>query len=136
MKAKITTALDKIAKVDGISGVTSPYSPEGAAKNSQYSKGQIGFATVNWSDPISIDKVETQVDPVLKVINEARRRCRPRHPGRRQSIRHGRRCNSNTSEKSVGVTAAMVVLFIMFRTFLAMGMPTSPRCSQSERHRH
>ena len=123
VKAKITTALDKIAKVDGISGVTSPYSPEGAAQISAVgaSKGQIGFATVNWSDPISMDKVETQVDPVLKVINEARQSDLDIQAGGNPFVT-AQQSDSNASE-TVGVTAAMVVLFIMFGTFLAMGMP-------------
>ncbi|MBI2691212.1 MAG: MMPL family transporter [Solirubrobacterales bacterium] len=123
VKAKITSALDKIAKLDGISDITSPYGPEGAVQISAVgaAKGQIGFATVNWSEPISMDKVEAQVDPVLKIIDEARKPDLDIQAGGNPFIT-AQQSESSASE-TVGVTAAMLVLFIMFGTLLAMGMP-------------
>ncbi|MBJ7458628.1 MAG: MMPL family transporter [Thermoleophilaceae bacterium] len=123
VKARITTALGKIAKVKGISEITSPYSPAGVAQVSATGdyKGQIGFATVNWSDPISMDKVETQVDPVLKVIDQTRAPELEVQAGGNPFV-VAQQSDSNSSE-TVGITAAMLVLFIMFGTLLAMGMP-------------
>lgn len=123
VKAKITAALAKVEKVDGVSEITSPYSAAGATQISKTgaSNGQIGFATVNWSDPVGMDKIKTQVDPITKIIEQTRDDNLDIQGGGNPFLT-AEQSNSNSSE-IVGVAAAMLVLFIMFGTFLAMGMP-------------
>jgi RND superfamily putative drug exporter len=123
VKEKITTALDEISKVKGISEVTSPYGPAGAAQISAVGAqaGKIGFATVNWSEPVTMESVKTEVDPVIKIIEDTRGDGLDIQGGGNPFIT-AQQSESNASE-TVGIVAAMLVLFIMFGTLLAMGMP-------------
>ena len=49
VRAAVTTALAKVAKVPGVRAVTSPYSKQGAGQVSR--DGTVAFATVTWSKP-------------------------------------------------------------------------------------
>jgi uncharacterized membrane protein YdfJ with MMPL/SSD domain len=68
-----------------------------------------------------METVEKEVDPVLEVMEETRQDGLDVQAGGNPFI-VAQQSESNASEM-VGVMAAMVVLFIMFGTFLAMGMP-------------
>lgn len=118
-KKQVEEALKQIAAVEGIGTVVSPYSKEGAGQIS--SDGTTAFATINWSEFITQETIEKQVDPVLEIVEETR------EPGLRVECGGGpcqfaQQTESNGAE-IVGVFAAMIVLFIMFGTFIAMGMP-------------
>ncbi|MGK2877958.1 MAG: MMPL family transporter [Solirubrobacterales bacterium] len=116
---QVEEALAKIAKVDGIGSVVSPYSKEGAGQISP--DGNTAFATINWSEFVTQTSLETEVDPVLKIVKESRTE------GLRVECGGGPCQFAQQSESGgaevIGVIAAMIVLFIMFGTFIAMGMP-------------
>ncbi|MGB0873204.1 MAG: MMPL family transporter [Solirubrobacterales bacterium] len=118
-KKKVEEALAKIANVDGIGTVVSPYSKEGAGQISP--DGKTAFATINWSEFVTQTTLETQVDPVIEIVEESR------EPGLRVECGGGPCQFAQQSESGgaevIGVIAAMIVLFIMFGTFIAMGMP-------------
>ncbi len=119
VKKQIESSLDEIAKVKGIGTVVSPYSKAGAEQVS--SDGKTAFATITWSDFVTQTTLETEVDPVLDIVKETRA------DGLRVECGGGpcqfaSQTESNGAEM-VGVSVAMIVLFIMFGTFIAMGMP-------------
>ena len=119
VQKQVEEALAKIGKVEGISSVVSPYSKEGASQISP--DGTTAFATINWSEFVTQTTLKTQVDPVLDIVKESRT----------DDVRFecgGGPCQFAQQSESggaevIGVIAAMIVLFIMFGTFIAMGMP-------------
>src|SRR5689334_19202764 len=119
VKARINAALAKIAKVKDVSDVVPFYGAEGKAYVSP--DGKTAFATVNWSHPIAQSDIKTQVDPVIAAVKAARAPGIDVQAGG-SPIQLAQQSESNGAE-GVGIMAAMIVLFIMFGTFLAMGMP-------------
>ncbi|MGH2905842.1 MAG: MMPL family transporter [Solirubrobacterales bacterium] len=121
VKAQIEAALAKIAKVKGVGTIVSPYSKEGAGQISP--DGSTAFATINWSEFITQTNLKTHVDPVIKIVNDTR----DESSGLRVECGGGPCQFASQSESGgaevFGVIAAMLVLFIMFGTFTAMGMP-------------
>ena len=119
VKKRVEEALERVAKVEGIGTVISPYSKEGAGQISP--DGKTAFATITWSDFITQSVLETQVDPVIDIVKETRKE------GLRVECGGGPCQFASVSEsggaEGVGIAVAMVVLFIMFGTFIAMGMP-------------
>jgi RND superfamily putative drug exporter len=119
VQKEVEAALAQIKEVEGVGTVISPYSKEGAAQISP--DGKTAFATVNWSDFITQTNLEAQVDPVIKIVEDTR------GDGLRVECGGGPCQFAQQSESGgaevVGVAVAMVVLFIMFGTFTAMGMP-------------
>lgn len=119
VKKRVEEALEKIAKVEGIGTVTSPYSEAGAAQISP--DGKTAFAGITWSEFVTQTTLETQVDPVIEIVKETRQE------GLRVECGGGPCQFASVSEsggaEGVGIAVAMVVLFIMFGTFIAMGMP-------------
>lgn len=120
---KFKDVLAKVEKVDGVSAVTSPFSEEGVGQISPAGefKGKIAYATINWSDVISQDKVEKQVDPIIDLADKTRSGEFDIQLGG-GPFQLAQQSESNASE-TVGIIAAGIVLFIMFGTFLAMSMP-------------
>ena len=118
-KRRIEAAIAKIERVEGVGNVVSPYSKAGAQQVSPDRK--TAFATINWKEFITQANLDTHVDPALKIIEETRA------PGLRVEGGGGpfqfAQQSENAGAEGVGVSVAMVVLFIMFGTFLAMGMP-------------
>lgn len=119
VKAKIEDSLKQIEDVKGIGSVVSPFSKAGAAQIS--SDGKTAFATVTWSDFITQSTIKTQVDPLIKIVQDTR------SDGLRAECGGGPCQFASQTESGgaevVGVVVAMIVLFIMFGTFIAMGMP-------------
>jgi RND superfamily putative drug exporter len=118
-KAAVQGALAKIAKVDGVSTIQSPYGEAGATQISP--DGKIAFATINWEKPIGTEDIETKVDPIVDIINETRTDNLDVQAGG-NPFQAAEQADSGGGEV-VGIIAAMIVLFIMFGTMLAMGMP-------------
>ncbi|MBI5311135.1 MAG: MMPL family transporter [Actinobacteria bacterium] len=116
---RIEDALAKIEKVKGIGTTISPYSPAGAQQVSP--DGKTAFATINWKEFITQTTLDTQVDPVIEIIEDTRTDGL-RVEGGGGPFQFAQQSESGGAEV-VGVAVAMVVLFIMFGTFLAMGMP-------------
>lgn len=116
---QIEDTLTKIAKVESIASVISPYSPEGAQQVS--ADGKTAFATVNWKDFVTQGSAKSLVDPVIEIIEEART-SDLRIEGGGSPFQQAQQTESGGAEV-VGVGVAMLVLFVMFGTFLAMGMP-------------
>jgi RND superfamily putative drug exporter len=119
VQKEIEQTLAQVKKVEGISGIVSPLSEAGAAQISK--DGKTAFATVNWREFITQGTIKTQVDPVIKIVEQSRR------SGLRVEC-GGNPCQASAQTASggaeiVGVGVAMLVLFFMFGTLLAMGMP-------------
>lgn len=116
---QIDSTLEQISKVDGIGSVVSPFSKEGAQQIAP--DGKTAFASITWSEFVTQSTIKTQVDPVLEIVKESRS----------DNLRvecGGGPCQFASQTESggaevVGVIVAMIVLFIMFGTFIAMGMP-------------
>ncbi|MGW3445681.1 MMPL family transporter [Streptomyces sp. NPDC001076] len=117
-KERMTGTLDKISKLPEVSGVTSPYSPQGAAQISK--DGRIAYAQVNFA------KVQQELDKadIQRVIDTAEA---ARTDGLKvelggQAIKSTEQTPPATSEL-VGVVAAAVVLFLAFGSLFAMLLP-------------
>lgn len=118
---EIDSILEQIAKVDGIGAVTSPFSKEGAQQIAP--DGKTAFASVVWKEFVTQSAIKTQVTPLLDIVEESRSPDLAVECG-------GAPCQfaqqleaEGMPPEVVGVVAAMIVLFIMFGTFVAMGMP-------------
>jgi putative drug exporter of the RND superfamily len=119
VKARVNAALAKIRKVHGVSEVVPFYGAAGASTVSP--DGKTAFATVNWDHTIGTDNVKTDVDPLLDVVKSASADGIDVQAGG-NPIQQAQQQESGGAE-GVGIFAAGIVLFIMFGTFLAMGMP-------------
>ncbi|MFT4050511.1 MAG: MMPL family transporter [Solirubrobacterales bacterium] len=119
VEKQINAAFAQIKKVTGVVSIDSPYDP---AHSQQISPdGKIAFATINWDKPIGTGDIKTKVDPIIDIINDTRTSTLDVQGGG-NAFQAAEQSDSGGSE-GVGVMAAMIVLFIMFGTFLAMGMP-------------
>ncbi|MFF5140086.1 MMPL family transporter [Streptomyces sp. NPDC013157] len=117
-KERLTGTLDKISKLPEVSGVTSPYSRQGAAQISE--DGRTAYAQVNFA------KVQQELDKadIQRVIDTAEA---ARTQGLKvelggQAIKSTEQTPPATSEL-VGVVAAAVVLFLAFGSLFAMLLP-------------
>ncbi|MEU3340277.1 MMPL family transporter [Streptomyces sp. NPDC006668] len=117
-KERMTGTLDKISKLPEVSGVTSPYSRQGAAQISK--DGRTAYAQVNFA------KVQQELDKsdIQRVIDTAEA---ARTDGLKvelggQAIKSTEQTPPATSEL-VGVVAAAVVLFLAFGSLFAMLLP-------------
>ncbi|MFF4507026.1 MMPL family transporter [Streptomyces sp. NPDC001401] len=117
-KERMTGTLDKIRKLPEVSGVTSPYSAQGAAQISK--DGRTAYAQVNFA------KVQQELDKsdIQRVIDTAEA---ARTQGLKvelggQAIKSTEQTPPATSEL-VGVAAAAVVLFLAFGSLFAMLLP-------------
>jgi RND superfamily putative drug exporter len=119
VKKRIERAFAKIERVEGVTSIDSPYGPKGARQVSP--DGRIAFATINWDKLIGSGDVAPKVMPVVRIIEQTRTAGLEVEGGgnafQAAEQSHGR------SSEMVGVSVAMLVLFLMFGTFLAMGMP-------------
>lgn len=115
----IEGAIAKIKLVEGVGTVVSPYAEEGAQQVSP--DGKTAFATITWKEFITQTTLDTQVDPAIEIIEDTRTEGL-RVEGGGGPFQFAQQSESGGAEV-VGVAVAMVVLFIMFGTFLAMGMP-------------
>jgi RND superfamily putative drug exporter len=120
---QIESALAQVAKVDGIGVVVSPYSKEGAAQIAP--DGKTAFASINWKEFVTQSMLDKQVTPMLDIIDETRNENLKVECGGSpcQFAAQAKAEEEGMPPEMIGVIAAMIVLFIMFGTFIAMGMP-------------
>jgi RND superfamily putative drug exporter len=116
--ARMNAVLDRIARLPSVTGVTGPYSAQGAAQISRDSR--IAYAQ------ISFDRSAAQIPKadVLAVIRTAQS---ARQDGLRVELGGGAVQEAQQSPLSnaalVGVAAAAVVLFLAFGSLLTMVLP-------------
>lgn len=116
---RVERTLAEIQQVKGVGKIISPYSPEGAQQVSP--DGKTAFATITWDSVITEGNAKERVEPAIAIIEQARA------PGLRlegggSPFQQAQHTEGHVAEQ-VGVSVAMLVLFIMFGTFLAMSMP-------------
>ena len=114
---QVDQVLARVRKLPHVATVVSPYSTRGQAISKD---GMIGFATVSFDE--GVDKLPTKA--AKTVITTARSFQTPA-----LQVELSGQAISQASETSasytfmVGIVAAMIVLFITFGSFVAMGLP-------------
>jgi putative drug exporter of the RND superfamily len=119
IRARIASALARVARLPHVSGVTSPYAAGGQAISSD---GRIAFATVAFDEQApSLSK--PTVERVISTAEQARA------PGLQVELGGAAIEQAQTvsfgAASAVGLAAAIVVLLIAFGSFLAMGLPVA-----------
>ncbi|MFB4300006.1 MMPL family transporter [Actinomadura sp. NTSP31] len=115
VKARVTAAIDRLARTPHVASVTSPYEVPG-----QISKdGRTAFATANLDVPTD----DVPASDVTKLIKDVRSDSGPL----RIELGGGAIDNAETSgggsSEGIGVLAAVVILLVAFGSVLAMGLP-------------
>ncbi|MEV6616085.1 MMPL family transporter [Streptomyces sp. NPDC051051] len=119
VRARIQPALEEIAGMKGVGGVTGPYAgPEGAAQVSR--DGRIAFAQVTFTDQANAVPKEL-VQDVVDTARDARRDGLDVELGG-QAVQRVQEPPTGLAEM-VGLAAAAVVLFLAFGSLFAMLLP-------------
>ncbi|MFE9426902.1 MMPL family transporter [Kitasatospora sp. NPDC006697] len=118
VKERMTQTLDAIAHSPGVSSVTSPYGPHGAAQISK--DGSTAYASVAFTQDAQ-HVAAGDVDKVVKLAEQARGSSLDVQLGG-QAIANSERHMGGTSEL-VGVVAALVILLLIFRSVWAAVLP-------------
>src|SRR5215212_8900702 len=116
-KARIQAALERVAAIDDVASVESPFSPRGQVTKD----GRIGVATLNYSkstNDIEIDTLEKAENAALTVRSAE---LQVEHGGPGAEI--VRFANSQGPSEFVGVFAAAIVLLFTFGSLVAAGLP-------------
>jgi putative drug exporter of the RND superfamily len=118
VRGPVTQLLKQVAAMAHVTGVVSPYTPEGAAQVSP--NGMTAFATVNYTKPANELPNDTG-KPLLDAISDVH------VPG--LQVAAGGQVVENAEGFSVGpatevgVVAALIILLITFGSLAATGMP-------------
>ncbi|MFF5292002.1 MMPL family transporter [Paractinoplanes globisporus] len=118
VKNRVSAMLDRIATAPQVSGVTSPYSPEGAPQIS--ADGRTAYATLHLSEfgqALPVDDVKN----IVSIAESARTDGLQVELGG-NAIQQANQVSTNVAEL-VGVVAAAVILLIAFGSLLAMLLP-------------
>jgi putative drug exporter of the RND superfamily len=118
IRARVAPVLARIARLPHVTGVTSPYMPNGAGMISR--SGRIAFATVTF-DREAGALPKAAIEHVISVAAQAREPSLQVELGG-QAIEQTRTTSLGTAS-AVGLAAAIVVLLITFGSFVAMGLP-------------
>ena len=118
VRARVERMLAEVASLPHVSGVVSPYSPAGAHAISP--DGQIAFATVNFDERANV-LPQASIARVISTAERARTSQLDVQLGG-QAIEQAQKPSIGTAT-AVGLLAAMVILFITFGSFVAMGLP-------------
>jgi RND superfamily putative drug exporter len=114
----MSAMLDKVAKAPSVRGVTSPYTPEGAAQISR--DGKTAYASLRWPSFGNRNK-KADVKNVISIAESARTDTIQVELGG-QSIQAVNQVSTNLSEL-VGIIGAALVLLLAFGSFFAMLLP-------------
>ncbi len=118
VRARVAPMLAAVARLPHVTGVISPYSTKGAQEISP--DGKIAFATVTFDERANL----LPASATERVINTAKGVASPR-----LQVALGGQAIEQVQKPSlgaatgIGLLAAMVVLFITFGSFVAMGLP-------------
>ncbi|MEU0407908.1 MMPL family transporter [Streptomyces griseorubiginosus] len=118
VKDRMSTTLDQLAKIPEVSGITSPYSEQGAKQISK--DGHIAYASVNFSKQ-SMDLDTANLDKLVETAEKARGDGLKVELGG-DPIGQTEQSGQSLSEL-VGVVAAAIVLFVAFGSLFAMLLP-------------
>jgi uncharacterized membrane protein YdfJ with MMPL/SSD domain len=114
-KARVTRAIDRLAKTPHVASVTSPYDVPG-----QISKdGRTAFATANLDVPTD----DVPGSDVTKLIKDVRSDSGPVRIELGGAAIDSAETAGGGSSEGIGVLAAVVILLIAFGSVLAMGLP-------------
>jgi RND superfamily putative drug exporter len=117
-KARVASALTRVARVPHVAFVVSPYSGLGAHQIS--SDGTAAFATVTFDEPARSLPVAA-INRVISTAEVARAPSLQVALGG-QAIEHAEK-PSLGSATAIGLLAAVIILLITFGSFVAMGLP-------------
>jgi RND superfamily putative drug exporter len=118
VRAQVEPMLAQVAALPHVSGVVSPYWRAGAHAISP--DGQIAFATVNFDERANV-LPQGSIERVISTAERARTSQLDVQLGG-QAIEQAQKPSIGTAT-AVGLLAAMVILFITFGSFVAMGLP-------------
>jgi len=118
VRAQVEPMLAEVARLPHVSGVVSPYSPAGAHAISR--GGQMAFATVNFDERANV-LPQASIERVISTAERARTAQLDVQLGG-QAIEQAQKPSIGTATL-VGLLAAMVILFVTFGSFVAMGLP-------------
>jgi RND superfamily putative drug exporter len=118
IRQRMTTTLDKVAKLPSVTSVTSPYGPRGARQISK--DGRTAYAQVSFGQ-LANKLPKADVQRVIDTAEQARTAGLRVELGG-NPISQVERTPPSSSE-AVGVLAAAVVLFIAFGSLFAMLLP-------------
>ncbi len=118
LRAQISPMLSEVAKAPHVSGVVSPFSPQGSNEVSK--GGRIAFATVEFNQR-SNELPKSSIERVISLA-EAARSSRLQVELGGQAIEQAQQPSFGLTT-AIGVFAAIVVLLISFGSLVAMGLP-------------
>lgn len=117
VRSRIQPALDKIAGMEGVGGVTSPYKADAAQVSGD---GRIAYAQITFTDQANAVPKELVQDVVDTAQGAERAGLQVELGG--QAIQRVQEPPTGLAEM-VGIVAAAVVLFLAFGSFFAMLLP-------------
>ena len=118
VRAQVESMLKEVAALPHVVGVVSPYSPAGAHAIS--TDGQIAFATVNFDERANV-LPKASIENVISTAERARSTQLEVQLGG-EAIEQAQKPALGTAT-AVALLAAMIILFITFGSFVAMGLP-------------
>jgi putative drug exporter of the RND superfamily len=118
LRAQISPMLREVAKAPHVSGVVSPFSPQGSNEVSK--GGRIAFATVDF-DQRANELPKSAIERVISLAEAARSSHLQVELGG-QAIEQAQQPSFGLTT-AIGVLAAIVVLLISFGSLVAMGLP-------------
>ncbi len=119
-QAEIERVLESLRRLDHVSGVTSPFAPDGADQISSHSGANIAFAVVQF-DASTNDLPPAAIHAVIDTADAAAR------PGMQIAlggypISSVAKISPGASE-GIGITAAIIIMLLAFGSVVAMGLP-------------
>ena len=117
-RTRVEHMLKEVAALPHVSGVVSPFSPAGAHAVS--ADGQIAFATINFDKRANV-LPKASIENVISTAERARSNGLEVQLGG-EAIEQAQKPSLGTAT-AVGLLAAMIILFITFGSFVAMGLP-------------
>ena len=118
VRARMETLFARVAAVPGVTGVVSPYTPDGARQVAQ--DGTVAFATVDFAQRAS-DVPSSTTDAIRRLVSSAE------HGSGGLRVALGGRMFQESPglgpAELIGIVAAIVILLVAFGSLLAMGLP-------------
>src|SRR5205807_1724201 len=117
IRARVDALLAKVATMPGVAGVDSPYDPAHASAIS--TDGTIAHAVIHWKTRAA-NANETDVQNFVDAADAAAGNGLRVEAGGNVVMKIER---GSFSSESIGLLAAVVILFIAFGSLVAMGLP-------------
>jgi len=121
VQAEMEQVFADVAKVPGVTGVTSPYSPQGLGQTAK--SGKVAFANVQFAQRAT-NVPQSTIDDIRKIARQADG---TEVDGAKVQVELGGRMFQERPElgmsELIGIAAAVIILLVAFGSLLAMGLP-------------